>query len=681
MRYLKSLALSFLLLVSFAFPALAGPNVDLGAGYYNGYQTIRGQIKIDGQVLKTDVPPLVIKGRVMLPVRAIAEALGAKVDYIPERQAAYIVKGNRTVVFYGGSDKFQFNNAWVSMDVQVQTIDGRFMVPLRYLGMFLDYTMNYDEVTGDVLVESGPDVPVNPKPISESPSPSSEQQPSANESSPATQAPVTENPTQEQLPAQELPTNEDIEGLPDSYKIISFLSGISINGEKINTSVPGIVVRGPEYFTGPETEEVMVPLTEVAQALGADVQPGYAGVVYLNSGNIKAAFRSGYNTAQVSSSSTGKIDMVMPAFLYKNHLMVGYRYLAQTLKISTLYNPQDATVDFISQNSSTQPGTESQSLQVKPEDYAIMHQLGDIYLNNNHLTTKVPAVVIRGPNWNGIGFIQRDFVPIADLARAAGYNVIINGNKIVFANNKKRIVFEVGSRYYDYEYTNGDRVNYVSMDMPALTLNGQLIVEGIAAGKALDLTPDYSYDSGSYNYFTWDYNKDKDQNLLEPEPPAQETPPQQEGPAPEDSNNTDYQVDPSGYQVIEARGEIRVDGKRINTPVPPMTISGLDFEGKLHNAHFVPAEGLAEALGFTMTVEGDKISFRKDNKIVTSNVGTFKYQFLRADGTSVINIPSLSPIVTVNGHVMIPAVNVNYFFDTKSANYDPGDGSWDFKTK
>lgn len=47
LRYLKIMVWSLLLLVPFSLPAMASPGVDLAAGYYNGYQTIRGQIKLD----------------------------------------------------------------------------------------------------------------------------------------------------------------------------------------------------------------------------------------------------------------------------------------------------------------------------------------------------------------------------------------------------------------------------------------------------------------------------------------------------------------------------------------------------------------------------------------------------------------------------------------------------------
>ena len=39
------------------------------------------KIVVGGEELKTDVKPTVIEGRTMLPVRAVFEAIGAKVEY------------------------------------------------------------------------------------------------------------------------------------------------------------------------------------------------------------------------------------------------------------------------------------------------------------------------------------------------------------------------------------------------------------------------------------------------------------------------------------------------------------------------------------------------------------------------------------------------------------------------
>ncbi len=55
-------------------------------------------INVDGVQLKTDQPPAMIQGRVMLPLRAIFEALNASVNWNPKTQTVTGIKGDTTVV-------------------------------------------------------------------------------------------------------------------------------------------------------------------------------------------------------------------------------------------------------------------------------------------------------------------------------------------------------------------------------------------------------------------------------------------------------------------------------------------------------------------------------------------------------------------------------------------------------
>ena len=43
-------------------------------------------IIVDGKALKSDVPPTIVEGRTMVPMRVIFEELGASVTWIPESQ-------------------------------------------------------------------------------------------------------------------------------------------------------------------------------------------------------------------------------------------------------------------------------------------------------------------------------------------------------------------------------------------------------------------------------------------------------------------------------------------------------------------------------------------------------------------------------------------------------------------
>jgi chitodextrinase len=68
------------LLLATATPALAGQ--------YQGYKTVK--VLVNGIEYAYDVPPLIIDGRMMVPLRFISQALGAKVDWDPINGQAQI---------------------------------------------------------------------------------------------------------------------------------------------------------------------------------------------------------------------------------------------------------------------------------------------------------------------------------------------------------------------------------------------------------------------------------------------------------------------------------------------------------------------------------------------------------------------------------------------------------------
>ena len=89
------------------------------------------QVYVDGQAVNFDVPPTVIQGRVLVPLRGIFERLGATVDYDARTQHIVAVRGPQTVELTIGSRQARVNETAKLLDVSAFTIAGRTLVPLR----------------------------------------------------------------------------------------------------------------------------------------------------------------------------------------------------------------------------------------------------------------------------------------------------------------------------------------------------------------------------------------------------------------------------------------------------------------------------------------------------------------------------------------------------------------------
>lgn len=84
-----------------------------------------------------DVAPQVINGRTMVPVRFVAQGLGYEVSWVPETRTVVIKSPSATLNLpVGGSEAIlespQGKSAF-ALDVPAQVIDGRTMVPIRFV--------------------------------------------------------------------------------------------------------------------------------------------------------------------------------------------------------------------------------------------------------------------------------------------------------------------------------------------------------------------------------------------------------------------------------------------------------------------------------------------------------------------------------------------------------------------
>jgi len=112
------------------------------------------RVYVDGQELAFDVPPNVIQGRVLVPLRGIFERLGATVDYDPQSQHIVAVRGPQTVELTIGSRQAHVNSNATLLDVPAFTIAGRTMVPLRFISESLGANVQWVEASRAILIGS-----------------------------------------------------------------------------------------------------------------------------------------------------------------------------------------------------------------------------------------------------------------------------------------------------------------------------------------------------------------------------------------------------------------------------------------------------------------------------------------------------------------------------------------------
>ncbi|MFZ5828018.1 MAG: stalk domain-containing protein [Bacillota bacterium] len=103
-----------------------------------------GGILVDGRALRFDVEPQVIDGVLMIPIRAVAEAMQGKVTWDPQTRSATVASGNRTVVFTVGKSTALLDGRPMMLSGEVAMVGGRTFVPASFLLIFYGGRLDID---------------------------------------------------------------------------------------------------------------------------------------------------------------------------------------------------------------------------------------------------------------------------------------------------------------------------------------------------------------------------------------------------------------------------------------------------------------------------------------------------------------------------------------------------------
>jgi len=111
-------------------------------------------VVVDGNRLDLEVPPYLLEGRTLVPLRAIFEALGADVIWDPEFQTIYAQKDDVAVGLMIGSNRMFRNGISSLIDVAPVIVGGRTLVPTRLIAESFGATVNWDPETRTVEIIS-----------------------------------------------------------------------------------------------------------------------------------------------------------------------------------------------------------------------------------------------------------------------------------------------------------------------------------------------------------------------------------------------------------------------------------------------------------------------------------------------------------------------------------------------
>lgn len=99
---------------------------------------------IDGKrVNYEDAEPILINNRTLVPFRKLAEVLGAKVNWEPAKKEITVAKAGKEIIITIGKDTALVNGKKVKLDADALIYNNRTLVPLRFVAEALDATVDF----------------------------------------------------------------------------------------------------------------------------------------------------------------------------------------------------------------------------------------------------------------------------------------------------------------------------------------------------------------------------------------------------------------------------------------------------------------------------------------------------------------------------------------------------------
>lgn len=151
---LKKIIISFAFVTAFFSLSVYAKTMEFTMGSYD--VNIKEGTTITAETIET--APYTVNDRTMVPVRIISENFDADVSWDENEQKVTVTQGDNVIVLVLGSDIAYVNGESVQLDAAANEINGRTMIPLRFISESLNYDVTYVDATEQVLITDYPTI-------------------------------------------------------------------------------------------------------------------------------------------------------------------------------------------------------------------------------------------------------------------------------------------------------------------------------------------------------------------------------------------------------------------------------------------------------------------------------------------------------------------------------------------
>lgn len=130
------------------------------------FATSNIRVLLDNDYMTFSVDPVLVDGRVLVPLRSIFEQLQTEVYWFGETKTVVAYNESTLITLTIGESLARVNQTTVTLDVPAQIINQRTMVPLRFVAEALGTEVSWLAAERTVLIKSSP---ATPTPVFEGP--------------------------------------------------------------------------------------------------------------------------------------------------------------------------------------------------------------------------------------------------------------------------------------------------------------------------------------------------------------------------------------------------------------------------------------------------------------------------------------------------------------------------------
>ncbi|ASJ54284.1 metalloendopeptidase [Brevibacillus formosus] len=113
-------------------------------------------VVVDGIGVQSDVSPIHRNGRMLVPIRVVAEETGSEVSYDAATQKVLLNKKGKHLSLTIGSQTAYVDGKRLKMDVSPIIVNKRTLVPIRFISEAFGYQVQWDQTSAVAYIQSKP---------------------------------------------------------------------------------------------------------------------------------------------------------------------------------------------------------------------------------------------------------------------------------------------------------------------------------------------------------------------------------------------------------------------------------------------------------------------------------------------------------------------------------------------